>query len=244
MELQKKTLYVCEEIGTITTAPYMTEAHFSTAMKYDVLYQKELPRFRKYPSDFYAHPKGDTPSRIYRGLDRRGLNEYDPPKRSLNSLQLFLYEQYCKQIKTAWLQGAWLCCHYGPAHALLKEERTAQLFLNLLEGSEDYELLWARIYGAEDTVPDGYRFLGFDVTYMPETCGLFSMINDCMFIVRWHGCDEHGTLFLDDFAKLNENGLFDNPEDALAYMVKYLHEEWAENGEYGIFEIYAKDGTA
>jgi len=45
MELQKKTLYVCEEIGTITTAPYMTEAHFSTAMKYDVLYQKELPRF-------------------------------------------------------------------------------------------------------------------------------------------------------------------------------------------------------
>lgn len=236
MELQKRTLYVCEEIGTITTAPHDCPAHFSTAMKYDVLYQKELPRFRKYPSDFYAHPKGDTPSRIYRGLDRRGLMENTPPKRSLNSLQLFLYKQYRKQIWHAWMQG-----FHAPASELLREERTARLFLNLLEGSEDYELIWARIYGAEDTVPDGYRSLGFDVTYMPYTCGLFSMINDCMFIVRWHGCDEHGTLFLDDFAKLNENGLFDRPEDALAYMVKYLHEEWAENGEYGIFEIYAKE---
>lgn len=239
MELQKKTLYVCEEIGTITTAPYMTEAHFSTAMKYDVLYQKELPRFRKYPSDFYAHPKDDTPSRIYRGFDRRGIDEYVPPKRGLNSLQLFLYKQYRKK-----MQDTWLCYDYGPVPLLLKEERTARLFMNLLEGSENCELIWSRIYGAEDTVPDDYHMLGYDVAYPCEMSDSFSMINDCMFIVRWHGCDEHGTLFLDDFAKLNENGLFDNPEDALAYMVKYLHEEWAENGEYGIFEIYAKDGTA
>lgn len=239
MELQKMALYICEEIGKITTEPYTTEAHFSTAMKYDVLYKKELPRFRKYPSDFYAHPKGDTPSRIYRGLDRRGIDQCYPPKQGLNSLQLFLYKQYRKI-----LYNEWFCYLCGPVPDLLREERKAKTFLNLLEGSEDYELLWSRIYGAEDPIPEGYSLLGYDVTYPCEMSGLFSMINDCMFIARWHGCDKHGTLFLDDFARLNQNGLFDTPEDAFAYMLKYLHEEWAETGAYGIFEIYAKDGTA
>ena len=38
----------------------------------------------------------------------------------------------------------------------------------------------------------------------------------------------------------NENGLFDCFEDAYAYMMKYLNEDWTETGEYGIFEIYSR----
>ena len=62
------------------------------------------------------------------------------------------------------------------------------------------------------------------------------MVNIC----RWHGCDEEGTLFLEDFNKLNENGLFDHWQDAYDYLVKYLSEDWTERGTFGIYEVYRK----
>lgn len=80
----------------------------------------------------------------------------------------------------------------------------------------------------------------YDVAYPPDCSGGFSIICDCMFICKWHGCDSEGTLFSKDFGKLNENGLFDCAEDAYIYMVRYLGEDWSERGEFGIFEVYIK----
>lgn len=63
--------------------------------------------------------------------------------------------------------------------------------------------------------PRDIRACGFDITYAPDINGAFSIINDCLFICRWHGCDKEGTAFLAYFNALNPNGLFDDAETAL-----------------------------
>ena len=91
-------------------------------------------------------------------------------------------------------------------------------------------------------IPEGYEFIGYDISYPCDYSGSFSIICDCMFICRWHGCDKEGILFLPEFSKLNANGLFDDWQSAYDYMVKYLSEDWTERGEYCILEIFKKLG--
>jgi len=106
--------------------------------------------------------------------------------------------------------------------------------------AETCEIVWIRIHGASGAVPEGYLLCGYDITYIPDLEGAFSIINDCMFICKWHGCDENGTEFLDYFNKLNENGLFNQVDTALSYLKHYLGFDWSERGEYIICEIYRK----
>ncbi|NMP37540.1 MAG: hypothetical protein GX051_05375 [Clostridiales bacterium] len=123
---------------------------------------------------------------------------------------------------------------------LMLDEKSALVFLNSCNNADRYELAWSKISGSNENIPNGYKFIGYDISYPPSCNGAFSIICDCLFICRWHGCDEAGTLFRDDFNKLNSNGLFDCFSDAYDYMIKYLNQDWTERGEYGIFEVYTK----
>ena len=69
-------------------------------------------------------------------------------------------------------------------------------------------MVWFRVYGSDAEAPAGYSSCGFDITYAPDINGAFSIINDCLFICRWHGCDKEGTAILAYFNALNPNGLF------------------------------------
>ena len=82
-----------------------------------------------------------------------------------------------------------------------------------LSDRNDLEVIFVRAAGSDADIPYGLHFLGYDVCYPPGGDG-FSAICDCMFLCRWHGCDEAGTEFTDDFMRLNENGLFDSKQEA------------------------------
>lgn len=114
-------------------------------------------------------------------------------------------------------------------------------YMKLCENHEDYELMFVRLSGSDDDIPKDYSFIGYDIAYPPESDGGFSIICDCMFICRWHGCDYEGTEFADDFSRLNDNGLFDSWQSAYEYMVHYLNQNWTERGIFGIYEIYSKN---
>lgn len=119
----------------------------------------------------------------------------------------------------------------------------AKLYYRLLletKDAKDIELIFIRIDGCSNKIPEGMTFLGYDIAY-PFTCEYsdgFSIICDCMFLCRWHGCDASGTEFVDDFALLNDNGLFDRKEEACNYLYHYLNQDFAETGDYLIYEIY------
>ncbi|MBR6826035.1 MAG: hypothetical protein IKM59_05755 [Oscillospiraceae bacterium] len=223
----KCLLYRCEEPGVITEEEIPGSAQFATAKKYRVLYAEELPRFLKQPLNIYALPFHPEPERMYCGTDRTGLHFFDKQKWRLSREQKALSKRLTED--------------FDFANELMKTETTALQYLSLYKSCEDYELIWVRIHGTEGEIPEGYSFAGYDVSYYPcESWGAFSMINDCLFICRWHGCDMEGKLFLEDFHKLNQNGLFENWQDAYDYMLKYLKEDWTEKGEYCIFEIYRR----
>lgn len=117
----------------------------------------------------------------------------------------------------------------------------AQIYFDLLENRNELELLFVRVAGQKNTIPLGYVLYGYDVTYpVGEYSDGFSVIGDCLFWARYHGCDEEGTLFQKEFESLNEHGLFDSAEAAHDYMVKYLNQDFAETGEYCIYEVYGK----
>ncbi len=99
------------------------------------------------------------------------------------------------------------------------------------------EIIYVKAAGSEAGEPEGLSFLGYDVCYPLDGDG-FSAICDCMFICRWHGCDENGTEFIREFEALNENGLFSSREEAVRYLRHYLSQDWAETGDFCIFEIY------
>ncbi len=106
--------------------------------------------------------------------------------------------------------------------------------------NEDTELLFYRMAGYDSEKPEGLSFLGYDAGYLfGEGNGDgFSVICDCMFLSRWHGCDYEGTEFIKEFQKLNKNGLFDSEKDTIDYLYHYLKQDWAETGDFCIFEIY------
>ncbi len=106
----------------------------------------------------------------------------------------------------------------------------------------DAELLFIRAAGCNDKIPSGLISLGYDTTWVfgHGACDGFSAICDCMFLCRWHGCDNEGTEFISEFQKLNNNGLFNSADDAEKYLTHYLEQDWAEQGAYCIYEIYGK----
>ena len=218
--------YECNETGRITEKEIYEIAQFVTAKKYDVLYEEELPRFRKQPLKLYALPYGDRPVKSYQGTDRMGLDLRNKQRWWLNSAQKQLSKQFLED--------------FSFADKLMQAEDSALQFISLFKESDDYELIWVRNSGSEHKIPAGYRLIGYDISYPCDYSGSFSIINDCMFICRWHGCDIEGTLFWPEFQKLNDNGLFDDWQSAYDYMVKYLSQDWTERGEYCIFEIYKK----
>ena len=106
-----------------------------------------------------------------------------------------------------------------------------------LSGINDLEVIFVRVAGSDADIPNGLNFLGYDVCYPPGGDG-FSAICDCMFLCRWHGCDEAGTEFTEDFMRLNENGLFDSEQEAESYLCHYAIQDWSETGDFCILEIY------
>ena len=106
-----------------------------------------------------------------------------------------------------------------------------------LPDNENCEIIDVSIADSGSDKPNGMSFLGYDVCYPLDGDG-FSSICDCMFLCRWHGCDENGTEFISEFGKLNENGLFNSKEEAIQYLYHYLSQDWAETGEFCIVEIY------
>ena len=120
-------------------------------------------------------------------------------------------------------------------------EVDAKQYIKLLPEKEETELIFIKINGCDDKVPDGMSLIGYDVAY-PFGYGVgdgFSAICDCMFLCRWHGCDEDGTEFIDEFNSLNENGLFKSAKEAYNYLIHYLNQDWSERGDYCIYEIYS-----
>ena len=219
----RPTVFACTEIGKIIEHDFCYPASFSVVKKYPVVYAENLHRF-SCEEQVYALPFGKTPVKIYRGTDREGLSEYaDGIKEALTDKEKALLER----------MNDW----NADGHSRLLSKSDAELFLGLFHDKKNYEIIHTRVAGSAEEYPLEYDFLGYDICYEVECWGAFSIIGDCMFICRWHGCDEEGTLFREDFDKLNENGLFDSFEDAYGYMVKYLNEDWSEKGEYSIFEV-------
>ena len=65
-----------------------------------------------------------------------------------------------------------------------------------------------------------------------------------MLIPRWHGTDEeHGTLFLDYYRRLNQHGLFQTASDAWQFFDYYCSLEWTENvrSEYVMVEVFGQE---
>lgn len=219
-------IFECNDTGIIIEKDYYYPAQFSTVKKYSILYIEELPRFRKQPLNIYGLPFFDEPIKNYNGIGRMGLSEFDPKKNILSKAQKKIIKKVERSDEIA--------------EKLMLNEEKAEMYLNLFRDSDSYELIWTRMSFSNEPIPCRYQFIGYDICFPPYRDGAFSIICDCMFICRWHGCDEEGTLFADNFSKLNANGLFDSWQDAYDYMIKYLEEDWSERGEYGIFEIYKR----
>ena len=123
----------------------------------------------------------------------------------------------------------------------LQSENEAAEINDTYYTKEHRDVVWFRIHGSMTPVPEGYHFYGYDVTYTPEPDGAYSIINDCMFICKWHGCDEDGTAFRDYFKQLNDHGLFNKADTAMSYMKHYLSFDWSERGNYCICEVFRKN---
>ncbi len=228
--IKETVCYECYETGKIVEKMQRVPAGFAAVKKYQILYAEEFPRFPKRASPIYALPFGDKPSKIYNGTDREGV--------FLGKFKTVLSEEEKRIIKTMYDDVETYC------NTRMASEDTSLRHLSLLQDGNDFELIWVRNSGDDAIIPEGYDFIGCDVSYPHDCSGSFSIVNDCMFICRWHGCDKEGALFADDFSKLNDNGLFDDWQAAYDYMVKYVSESWTERGDYCILEIYKRHETA
>jgi len=166
---------------------------------------------------YYAHPRKGKPAYCYRGLGREVLDYYDDLIEELSPEQEELLER-------------------------LEEEETpfktleeAILFRDSFEDAQDYEILW--VTSGKEACPDKGRFLGFDVAIAPEQ-EPFSAVSDLFFFPLWHGADPTGHGFDEEFAGLNENGLFASSEAADSFIEHYrelFREDELEH--YGIWLV-------
>ncbi len=223
----KKIFYTAFGSGKIRKHKWSYPARFLAVKKYEILYHAELPRFRTVPCHMYGLPYGDVPEKQYHGVGRDGHPLFSQAKTGLTKER----ESLLNQLRNFLVDFD---------ETIASSEDAMLAYLDMYENFEEYEVIWTRIYGSDEKIPKGYQFVGYDVSYPPEQNEAFSMICDCMFICRFQGCDEDGTLFQEDFHKLNEHGLFDDVETAYAYMMKYLSQDFTDQGTYGIFEVYRK----
>jgi len=205
-------IYIWNETNEIEEELYCgEESGFCVVEKYDYKYKKELPRFKKIDFKAYGLPYNDVPEKVYLGIGNSPQIDGRPPK--------------------------W----YRKTDSLPQCENEAIKIREKIFSSVNCDLVWVRIHGSANPTPGGYQFYGYDVTYPPRNRGAFSIINDCMFICTWHGCDAEGTAFADYFDQLNENGLFDEADMALRYMKYYLNFDWSERDDYVLCEIFRKN---
>ena len=200
-------------------------ACFSIVKKYPLLYEayrKERQRIRP----FYGHPYTEQLQKPYYGTDRSGRclfrDELRDPVGFREKRLLFRLRN-----ETVFKPG-------------LVSELDAKRYLGMQMHPEEFEIIHVKLAGTDDAYPEAYEFLGYDISYTVGCDGAFSIICDCLFLPQWHGCDLEGTLFSEDFEKLNENGLFSDWDDAYAYLVKYRNEDWSEMGQFAIYEVRRK----
>jgi hypothetical protein len=110
----------------------------------------------------------------------------------------------------------------------------------ILGGPADWEIIWASCADKAIEPPPYTERLGFEPSWFYGDH--FSAVCDCMCFPRWHGTDTEGTLFAEYHAKLNENALFDAPEDADGFLRFYRSLDWTETGDYSITEVRALRG--
>jgi hypothetical protein len=138
------------------------------------------------------------------------------------------------------LEDPWLSGEYPDDTGLLPTAAFAQRILSRYAeafGRDSVELIYGRIWdGAEPRlVSDELRFIGFDVA--GEDLHFCSAIKEYDF----------GSGFKTDaFAeKRNPYGLFDTPEDALAYQKIYTEEKlFLYEADRVIWEVYAVESNA
>lgn len=207
----RMTLFCCDEANGITEKAYDgIEAGFCIVESFDYVYQKELPRFRAVP-----------------GAKPYGLPCGDTPRKEYLGIGNPSFEKTPQD-----------SAFY--TDSCLRPENEVIAIRDTLFSEEACDVVWFRVCGSDAAAPEGYVSCGYDVTYEPDINGAFSVINDCMFICKWHGCDEAGEAFAGFFAALNPNGLFDKAETAMRYMTYYLSFDWAERGEYCLCEVFRK----
>lgn len=217
------------EQGGIEEVPFDYPARFAIVKRYPLLfaaYREERKNIRP----FYGHPYAEQIQKPYYGTDRgsdrfrRDLSPENHRKPRNASEETLLSRMREETIS-------------NPA---LPFEADAEKAFGMLCRPEEYEILHVRLAGTDDAVPADWAFLGYDVCYTILCSGAFSIVCDCLFLTLWHGCDSEGTLFAEDYGKLNENGLFDRWDDAYAYLKKYRSEDWSEMGQFAIYEIRRK----
>ncbi len=130
---------------------------------------------------------------------------------------------------------------YTPHHFHEYTQERAIQYFDLIS-RRDAELIFVRVAGCDDEIPNGFTFLGYDAAWVLGfcICDAFSAICDCMFLCHWHGCDNEGTEFLPEFQQLNSNGLFNSETEAAKYLIHYLSQDWSAQGEYCIYEVYGR----
>ena len=218
--------YECLNTGKVTEISQEQEAVFCTAMRYDLLYAMEYPRFSKNPIPIYGLPYHEKPEKSYFGFDRHGLCGFDEKKTVLSDGQRKLSEFVKEQDENG--------------DQLMHTLDHAEFFCSIFAHEEQYEILWCRPEGSDEPAPNGFFSMGLDVGYTPCCEGGFSILCDTLFLCRWHGCDREGTLFRDDYERLNDYGLFSLVSDAKLFMEKYFAQPWTERGRVGIFEVFGR----
>ena len=219
-------LYVCDKTNEISEILYRDamklndqgvrlltqpeENGFCIVENFDYTYQKELPRFKKIA-----------------GIKPYGLPNGSVPRKKYLGIGNRAYPEDPARF---WEDDV----------TLPKDESEALEIRDVYYSKEHCDVVWFKVHGSTADVPVGYEFCGYDINYTPDLDGAYSIINDCMFVCKWHGCDAEGTEFLDYYNKLNENGLFADVNTALDYMKHYLSFDWSERGMYCICEIYRR----
>lgn len=104
----------------------------------------------------------------------------------------------------------------------------------------DDKASWEIVHIRRDSFSVNDNTLGFDLGYWGG--GYFSLIADTIVTPRWHPpVPEDYCEVADSLSNLNENLLFDNPEDAIAFKQYYKSKEWSETedvaGEFCVIQV-------
>ncbi|MBR6407718.1 MAG: hypothetical protein IKS19_03890 [Clostridia bacterium] len=173
-----------------------------------------LQKYEKYIQTRLAVDPDKPPAlENYRGAGRRGINFYMPLKRGISAKDKKLLRElddFTQDID----------------EFLLIEENAVRL-KGMFADSADYDIIWARVADSDDEAPAGYCSLGFDVCYPLCFDETFSAVLTAA-----------NRMKLGD--RLNGNGLFDSPFAAQQFLVDYAKQDFCDEGEFCISEIFGK----